>query len=462
MTPATSPFAIRNIRLFIAFRILFSCRFYYPVFTILFLDYGLTIEQFALLNTVWAITIVVAEVPSGALADILGRKALLITTALCMVIEMGIIAFIPTTNITLVFWAFFINRVMSGLAEAMASGADEAMAYDSLSEQGLAGCWPTVLSLQMRLNSIASIITATTGALLYDPAVINHLLDWADIEMAVVQQQTMRYPVYLTLLLALAATAVSFLFQEQPIGNGASTNSQGFFRNLRAALRVTLAAGGWIMKSPFALTVILFGMFYEHILRMMVTLTSQYYRLIQLPEASFGIISAAIALLGLYTPRLCERLVQRNSARHNAYILLAISLCATAIMAGFYPYIGLVAIALASVGLTMVKFFTSHYLNRISSSAQRATVLSFMGMASNLCYGLIGIFFALLMQRMRDLAVVAHPNWSGQLIENQSFMLAIGWLPWYTALLFGILLVFSRMRLTEALVQAGETNQERS
>ena len=92
---ATSPFTIRNIRLFIAFRIFFNARFYYPVFTILFLDYGLTIEQFALLNTVWAITIVCSEVPSGALADLLGRKRLLVLTSLLMIVEISVIAFVP-------------------------------------------------------------------------------------------------------------------------------------------------------------------------------------------------------------------------------------------------------------------------------------------------------------------------------------------------------------------------------
>ncbi|MCK4786025.1 MAG: MFS transporter, partial [Desulfobacteraceae bacterium] len=65
--PYRSPFSIPNIRLFIAFKVLFNSRFYYPVFTILFLDFGLTVAQFAILNAVWAATIVVAEVPSGAL-----------------------------------------------------------------------------------------------------------------------------------------------------------------------------------------------------------------------------------------------------------------------------------------------------------------------------------------------------------------------------------------------------------
>jgi len=35
-TESKSPFAISNIRLFIAFRIFFTARFYYPIFTILF------------------------------------------------------------------------------------------------------------------------------------------------------------------------------------------------------------------------------------------------------------------------------------------------------------------------------------------------------------------------------------------------------------------------------------------
>lgn len=61
---------------------MFNCRFYYPIFTILFLDFGLSVAQFAVLNAVWAATIVMAEVPSGALADVVGRRRLLRFAAL--------------------------------------------------------------------------------------------------------------------------------------------------------------------------------------------------------------------------------------------------------------------------------------------------------------------------------------------------------------------------------------------
>lgn len=438
---SASPFAFRNIRLFIAFRIFFNCRFYYPVFTILFLDYGLTLEQFALLNTVWAITIVLAEVPSGAMADLLGRKRLLLATSLFMVVELGIIAAVPLGNITLIFWAFLINRVMSGLAEAMASGADEAIAYDTLAANGLAHCWPRVLSLQMRLKSVGSILTAALGAFVYDPEIINRLLIWIGSATMVSQQQTMRYPVYLTLLLALLATLTSLLFVEKNHSTMEQTRA-AFSDQLARAMAMTWEAGRWILKTPFALAVIVVGMYYDHILRLLITLTSQYYRLIHLPEASFGLIAAAMSLLGLYMPKLCEHLVERYSARQNMLFLLGVTIGSLIIMQGFYPYIGILAIVLVYVGLTMVSFFSSHYLNAITESSQRATVLSFKGMAYNLGYGMIGILFALLMQQMRSGTTLTNPALSEALIEQQSFMLSIGWLPWYTILLAGLLLLW--------------------
>ncbi len=196
-----------NIRLFILFRVLFNARFYYPVFTILFLDYGLSLEQFALLNTVWAVTIVLAEVPSGALADLLGRKQLLVATALLMVAEMALIAFVPLGNAQWVFVAFLANRVVSGLAEAMASGADEALAYDTLVAHGLAEQWPRVLEAQMRAQNIGYIFAMTLGAAVYDPGLMNRVLGWCGIAATLTPQQSMRFPLYLTLLFALLALA---------------------------------------------------------------------------------------------------------------------------------------------------------------------------------------------------------------------------------------------------------------
>jgi len=52
------PSTAYTVRHFTLFRMFFSARFYYPVYALLFLDYGLSLQQFAVLNGLWALTIV--------------------------------------------------------------------------------------------------------------------------------------------------------------------------------------------------------------------------------------------------------------------------------------------------------------------------------------------------------------------------------------------------------------------
>jgi MFS family permease len=426
---APSPFGIKNIRLFIAFRVFFNARFYYPVFTILFLDYGLTIEQFSILNTVWAITIVCAEVPSGALADLLGRKRLLVLTSLLMIVELSVIAFVPIATMSIVFWAFLVNRVLSGLAEAMASGADEAIAYDSLVAEGMSQHWPRVLSVQMRVKALAGVVSTTLGAMVYDPSMVNRFAALFGVQPELNQQATMRFPVYLTLILALLAFWTTVRMREAD--EDARQESEVSPATIWRAGLLTLQAGRWILKTPLAMAVILFGMMYDHVLRLIITLTSQYFRLISLPDASFGAIMASLTLLGLVVPKLAEFMVARFSPAQNCGWLGLLTILTLLGLTFFIPYLGIIPIAMVMIGLMLTAFFTSHYLNEITSSEQRATVLSFKGLAFNLAYGIIGVLFAWLIIHLRTDLTAAHPDWTRQLIDNQAFKDSFLWMPGY-------------------------------
>ncbi|MCE9519133.1 MAG: MFS transporter, partial [Verrucomicrobia bacterium] len=153
----------RNCALFVWFRLLFNCRFYYPVYTILFLDFGLNLSQFALLNVVWAISIVCLDLPLGALADVIGRRRMVIIAASIMVVEMLVFACVPVGG-PWVFYVFLINRVLSGAAEAFASGADEALAYDSIPQSERASIWPRVMGRLNRWMAVGFIVAALIGA----------------------------------------------------------------------------------------------------------------------------------------------------------------------------------------------------------------------------------------------------------------------------------------------------------
>jgi MFS family permease len=165
----------RNTTAFLWFRVLFNSRFYYPIYTILFLDFGLSLEEFATLNMVWAASIVVFEVPSGALADKLGRRHLVVFASFLMVVEMLLLCLMPIGAGALTFSFFMANRIVSGLAEACCSGADEALVYDAIPAGGRDEAWTRVLARLMRWQSLTFMVVALIGAAVYSHDFMNRL-----------------------------------------------------------------------------------------------------------------------------------------------------------------------------------------------------------------------------------------------------------------------------------------------
>ena len=455
-TTPISPFALSNVRRFIAFRAFFNCRFYYPVFTILFLDYGLSIEQFALLNTVWAFTIVLAEVPSGALADLIGRKHLLVATAWLMIMEMLLLSFVPLGNGEVIFTVFLINRILSGLAEALASGADEAMAYDTLVAKGDPEDWPKVLDWQMRIRNASYILTMMVGAFVYDPGTVNMVLQRIGMEATLTQEVTMRFPIYLTLVLGILSL-ITTLGMQDPMPPQKTKPQGSAWQRIQGVTRITLDAGKWIARTPMALAVILFGMCLDHVLRMLVTLNSQYYRSIELPEASFGLIGSAIALTGLIIPRLARAMSERFSMLTNLLLVISLGFISLYGLTLLIPFYGMLPMVLVFITMMFTSFFTSAYLNKLASPKQRATVLSYKGLAFNATYGLIGILYGGLIIQLRN-GLQATTELSPVLIEKEAFGLSLGYFPCYlgTVLLIVTVVCLLHFRLHRSTNSSGQ------
>lgn len=382
---------IRNVRYFLMFRSSYFARFYYPVFTLLYLDYGLTLSQFAMLNVVWAATIVLAEVPSGAFADTLGRKKLVVLSSIVMFIEIAMIAFVPTGNPTFVFVVFLINRVLSGLAMALASGADEALAYDTLKEQGKEDVWPRVLQIQLRISSSVGIVVTLVGAAMYDVnfmANVYHFLGFTEPEST---QDIMRIPVYATLFVAMIAMYSAFNMREE---KKELPNDSSKLATTIASLKLTLNTGKWVLSTPYVLFILLYYSLFEHTSRMFLTMNSQYYRAIDIPIIYFGFIGAGISVLQILLAGQSRRLAE-SMAPKTFIVVMGLATMATYywISLGWSIYGVIPALLLIFIIMTM-NIFISYHLNKNTESHNRATVLSFKGLMFNLGYGLIGILYA--------------------------------------------------------------------
>ncbi|WP_373960277.1 MFS transporter [Vibrio gigantis] len=418
---------IPNVRYFLMFRSCYFARFYYPVFTLLYLDYGLTLSQFAMLNVVWAATIVLAEVPSGAFADTLGRKKLVVLSSLVMFVEIAMIALVPIENPNLVFMVFLVNRILSGLAMALASGADEALAYDTLKEQGNEDLWPRVLQIQLRIASSVGIFVTLIGAAMYDVNFMTNIFHVLGLSAPESTKDLMRIPVFATLLVALLAIYAAVNMREE---KKVMPNGQTKLATTMASLKLTADTGKWVLATPYVLFILLYYSLFEHTSRMFLTMNSQYYLAIDIPIIYFGFIGAGISLLKIILAGQSRRLAESIEPK-TFIIVMGLASIATYywISLGWSIYGVIPALVLIFIIMTM-NIFISYHLNKKTESHNRATVLSFKGLMFNLGYGLIGVLYAYYYKLVSN-------NYSEQEIEqNLAFLASLSSFCYYFAFLF--------------------------
>ena len=401
----------RNLPLFIAFRVLFHARFYYPVIGVLFLDLGLTLEQYALLNVIWAIVIIVLEIPSGALADVIGRKRVVVLASALMVAEMAVFAFAPRG--TWLFGLLVLNRILSGAAEACASGADEALAYDSLPEEDRKTSWPRVLESLMRWKSAGFFVAMISGAVLFDQSLVSSLLSWTGWQPT--PGATVRWPVYATLVTSVLCLFVALNFREPQRHKHEGHPAIG------RAWQNVIEGAVHVFTTRRVLFLMIAALLIDSFIRIFLTFASNYYRLIELPEFVNGLLGSALALLGFAVAPVAKRMVTRHGVVANYTVVAALVLVGLVGTAMALPFWGAWVVVPLGIAMSTLQFFTSNYLNQWTESHVRATVLSFRGVAFNMGYAVAGVLFAQLTARLR----VTHPA----VDENGIFSLSLPWLP---------------------------------
>lgn len=337
------------------------------------------------------------------------------------------IALVPTGDANLVFIVFLVNRILSGLAMALASGADEALAYDTLKDEGNEELWPRVLQIQLRVASSVGIFVTLIGAAMYDVnfmANIFHALGLAEPEST---KDLMRIPVFATLLVALLAIYAAVNMREE---KKVMPSDQSKLATTIASLKLTADTGKWVLATPYVLFILLYYSLFEHTSRMFLTMNSQYYLAIDIPIIYFGFIGAGISLLKIILAGQSRRLAESIEPK-TFIIVMGLASIATYywISLGWSIYGVIPALVLIFIIMTM-NIFISYHLNKKTESHNRATVLSFKGLMFNLGYGLIGILYAYYYKLVSN-------NYTEQEIEqNLAFLASLSSFCYYFALLF--------------------------
>ncbi|WP_433043899.1 MFS transporter [Dactylosporangium sp. CS-033363] len=186
----------------------------YPLYALLFTDTGLSGGEISLLFAIWSTVGIVAEVPTGALADRFSRRANLVAAGLLQAAGFALWTALPS------FWVFAAGFVLWGLGGALASGALEALLYDGLLAAGHESRYVRVSGQITAAGLIAQIPAAVAAAVLF-PLGGYPLVGWVSVAIC--------------LTAALLATRLPEV--RNGSGNDEDEDELGYFATLRDGVR---------------------------------------------------------------------------------------------------------------------------------------------------------------------------------------------------------------------------------
>lgn len=146
----------------VAYALSFLSELYFPIVAWLFfyLQY-LDFKQIAIITAIHVLTSNLFEIPTGAFADLFGRKtAIFLSFFICSFVMVAY----PFNSL---FWAFIILEIIGGITNALLSGSLEALVYDTLKESGEESRYGKVVANMQSLVWIGLFISAIVGGFVY-------------------------------------------------------------------------------------------------------------------------------------------------------------------------------------------------------------------------------------------------------------------------------------------------------
>ena len=343
-----------DLRLFVAYRFFSTAYLFVPVLVLFFQERGLDFRQIALLNTVYALTAIVCEVPTGVLADRFGRRRAMIAGALLMAV--GCLVDYRGTS----FWTFAVGEGLLALGITLSSGADSAYLYDLLRDAGRSDRYRALEG-----RATAAKLVGSAGALLAGGLIARHHLADTYAVSAVV---------------CVAAALVAALLGER-LAAGTSVARVTVWAAMRSAALVAV-------RRPRLRAAILFSVITFTLLRMGLYLQPTWLASEGLDLAWVGGVLAALSLVAAIGAEGIESARRRLDERALVVLLPAvIGVAYLALPRCGWP-LGIFLLGILALGNGVYSPLSKDLLNReITDSGQRATVLSVESMARRLAFG---------------------------------------------------------------------------
>ncbi len=336
-------------------------QFYVPLITPFLQARGLDLAQIALLQSVVLWTQFVLEVPTGVIADRIGRRwsvTLALVAQLC-----GQTLFLLAHD----YWTFVLAQVITGTGFAFASGSVDALVFESL---------PVVDRTARMQQAKGQIGTAVQAA---------SLIAWVAGPIFAMDLSLTR--IALAIALAIIATGIacvtSLALREPRVARGSATphsltllrDGIGLFRRNPRLRRISLA---YILTNAFIAHLLVF---YQ-----------AYFVQTGVPGIWLGLALGFGSLLGLLGQRYAHLLVRGPAQHHGLVVATALpGILYLAMAVNRHPTLAVLLFCLQWGTIQISAPLFAGYLNEHIPDESRATALSLLNAMLSAYVGLVGL-----------------------------------------------------------------------
>jgi MFS family permease len=140
----------------------FGISFTFATYVMFLISKGLNLLEVNLVNLVFFTTSFLCEIPTGAVADVFGRKTSFVCS--CFLFAIGMFIYAASSS----FWGFALAEMTAAVGNTFASGAFQAWLVDRLRHHGYDGSLKPVFSKEQQITPLAGTLGAVSGAFLAD------------------------------------------------------------------------------------------------------------------------------------------------------------------------------------------------------------------------------------------------------------------------------------------------------
>src|SRR3954449_12729681 len=358
----TTPRSIRRTYLVLLFGNTLAASFIWGINTIFLLDAGLSnLEAFAA-NAFFTAGMVLFEVPTGVVADTVGRRAsyLLGTVTLTA----STLLYVLLWHMRAPLWAWAVVSVLVGLGFTFFSGALQAWVVDALTATGFTGAMESVFGRGQAVTGAAMLTGSVAGGF-------------------IAEQTSLGVPFVLRGVVLIVMFAVAFRLMHD-IGFTPEKGGRPL-AEMRKIASASIEYGWRVPAVKWLMVEALFtggvGIYSFYALQPYLLELYGDPHAYQIAGLVAAIVAGAQILGGVAAPRIRRLFHRRTSALIATAGLGVITLGLIGIVDSFWAVIGLIVVWGLLFAATMP--IRQTYLNGMIPSRQRATILSFDSMMSS-------------------------------------------------------------------------------